>query len=78
VVIPIGCREVVECPLDPRPLPQGYRHEEGTHYDDGDYHLRERKPGCDVDVCFGGRIAVTKMRLLWRDRPGRITGGKFR
>jgi 5'-nucleotidase len=56
--------ELVECPLDPHPLPLSYRHEEGTHYYDGDYHLRQRKPGCDVDVCFGGRIAVTKMRLL--------------
>jgi 5'-nucleotidase len=56
--------DMVECPLDPHPLPLSYRHEEGTHYYDGDYHGRKRKPGADVDVCFGGRIAVTKMRLL--------------
>lgn len=56
--------EIVECPLDPHPLPLSYRHEEGMHYYDGDYHRRQRKPGADVDVCFGGRIAATKIRLL--------------
>jgi 5'-nucleotidase len=56
--------EVVECPLDPHPLPLSYRHEEGLHYYNGDYHGRQRVPGGDVDVCFGGRIAVTKVRLL--------------
>ena len=57
--------EVVWCPLDPNPLPLSYRHEEesGLYYA-GDYHLRPRAPGGDVDVCFGGRIAVTAVRLL--------------
>lgn len=57
--------EVVFCPLDPRPLPLSYRHEEGgLLYYDGEYHARDRVPGADVDVCFGGRIAVTLVRLL--------------
>ena len=30
----------------------------------GDYRLRERTPGADVDVCFSGSIAVTPVRLL--------------
>ena len=57
--------EVVWCPLDPNPLPLNYRHEEasGLFYA-GDYNLRHRTPGADVDVCFGGRIAVTAVRLL--------------
>jgi 5'-nucleotidase len=57
--------EVVFCPLDPHPLPLSYRHEDdgGMHYD-GDYHARERTTGADVDVCFGGRIAVTLIKLL--------------
>jgi 5'/3'-nucleotidase len=56
--------QIAYCPLDPHPLPLSYRHEEaGMHYD-GDYHTRERTPQADVDVCFGGRIAVTKVRLL--------------
>jgi 5'-nucleotidase len=57
--------EVVWCPLDPKPLPLNYRHEEesGLYYA-GDYHLRHRTPGADVDVCFGGKIAITEVRLL--------------
>jgi 5'-nucleotidase len=57
--------EVVWCPLDPSPLPLNYRHEEesGLYYA-GDYNLRNRTPGADVEVCFGGRIAVTAVRLL--------------
>ena len=57
--------EIVFCPLDPHPLPLSYRHEEnGELYYDGNYHMRQRTPGADVDVCFGGRIAVTAIRLL--------------
>ena len=56
--------EVVFCPVDPSPLPLSYRWEgDAAHYD-GDYQARPRKPGCDVDVCFGGRIAVSLVRLL--------------
>jgi 5'-nucleotidase len=57
--------EVVWCPLDPNPLPLNYRHEEESDlYFAGDYQLRHRAPDADVDVCFGGRIAVTAVRLL--------------
>jgi len=57
--------EVIWCELDPNPLPLNYRHEQesGLFYA-GDYRLRERTPGADVDVCFSGRIAVTAVRLL--------------
>lgn len=56
--------EMVFCPLDPHPLPLSYRHEEdGRLFYDGQYQLRQRKPGADVDVCFGGNIAVTEIRL---------------
>jgi 5'/3'-nucleotidase len=60
-----GQPEIVWCPLDPNPLPLNYRHEEesGLYYA-GDYLLRERTPGADVDVCFSGRIAVTAVRLF--------------
>jgi 5'-nucleotidase len=74
--------EVVFCPLDPRPLPLSYRHADdgGMHYD-GNYHTRDRVAGADVDVCFGGRIAVTLIQLLGpatdagvsHPRPGRTT-----
>ncbi|MEA3208110.1 MAG: 5/3-nucleotidase [Chthoniobacter sp.] len=57
--------EVVFCPLDPHPLPLSYRHEaDDHHFYDGDYQARQRTPGADVDVCFGGRIAVTAIRLF--------------
>lgn len=57
--------EVVFCPLDPNPLPLSYRHEEdGRSFYNGEYHMRERTEGSDVDVCFKGRIAVTEIRLF--------------
>ena len=53
----------VFCPLDTSPLPLSFRQEgEHLHYD-GDYHGRRRTAGGDVDVCFGGRIAITKLGL---------------
>lgn len=66
-VLPAGATdpEVVWCDLDPKPLPLNYRHEEETGlYYAGDYNLRGRTPGADVDVCFNGSIAVTAVRLL--------------
>jgi 5'-nucleotidase len=66
--LPAGSKErpdVVWCSLDPNPLPLNYRHEEESGlYFAGDYHLRSRAPGADVDVCFGGRIAITAVRLF--------------
>jgi 5'-nucleotidase len=57
--------KVVFCPLDPSPLPVAYRLESGggvAHYS-GDYQTRARIRGADVEVCFGGDIAVTLIRL---------------
>lgn len=57
--------EVVWCELDPNPLPLNYRHEEESGlFFAGDYRLRDRTPGADVDVCFSGSIAVTTVRML--------------
>ncbi len=58
--------DVVFCALDPSPLPLAYRVERdgrSARYC-GDYQSRARVPGQDVDVCFGGRIAVTLIRLI--------------
>jgi 5'-nucleotidase len=55
--------ESVDCPLELLPLPLSYRTEDDGHRYNGDYHRRPRRPGSDVDVCFGGRIAVTRMHL---------------
>ena len=57
--------EIVWCELDPKPLPLNYVHEKETGlYFAGDYQLRERTRGADVDTCFGGRITITAVRLL--------------
>jgi 5'-nucleotidase len=51
--------ESVFCPVDPHPLPLDFtRNGEGFLYA-GVYHERSREAGSDVDVCFGGRIAVS-------------------
>jgi 5'-nucleotidase len=55
--------QAVICPLDAAPLPLSFRQEgELLHYN-GNYHDRARSPGSDVDVCFGGKIAVTRVAL---------------
>ncbi len=56
--------EVIFCRLDPTPLPLSFRRDgECLHYD-GDYHRRRRESGTDVDVCFSGKIAVTRIALF--------------
>jgi 5'-nucleotidase len=55
---------VVSCPLETAPLPLAYRREEDLLHYAGDYHARPRGAGSDVDVCFGGNIAVTEVRLF--------------
>jgi 5'-nucleotidase len=56
--------EVVFCPLDPSPLPLCYRLEGELWHYAGDYHSRRRECGTDVDVCFCGKIAVTRLSLV--------------
>jgi 5'-nucleotidase len=55
---------VVSCPLDPSPLPLSYRRDGDLFHYDGDYHGRSRQPGGDVDVCFSGRISLTRLSIL--------------
>jgi 5'-nucleotidase len=56
--------EVVFCRLDPTPLPLSFRREGDLYHYDGDYHARGREKGTDVDVCFAGRIAVSRIALF--------------
>jgi len=56
--------DVVYCPLDPRPLPLSFRQEGDWHHYSGDYHQRPREKDSDVDVCFNGKIAVTRLTLF--------------
>ncbi|MBD1813315.1 5'/3'-nucleotidase SurE, partial [Microcoleus vaginatus DQ-U2] len=46
-----------------QPLPVVYRMEGEYFYYAGEYGSRDRAPGTDVDVCFGGNIAVTEISL---------------
>ena len=58
-----GSDEIVHCELDAGPGSIAYQRS-GPHYAwAADYHERPRRPGLDVDVCFGGRIALTRLRL---------------
>ena len=55
--------DIVFCPLDPSPHDVRY-HQVGEHMIyQGDYHSRQRLPGRDIDVCLGGKIAITAIHL---------------
>ena len=58
-----GAVELAYCALDTGPLGVAYRKEEGAFVYEAVYHQRPRQPGRDVDVCLGGRVAVTKLVL---------------
>ena len=54
----------VLCPLDPHPLPVQFRRDGDLLHYEGNYHGRSRVEGADVDVCFQGKIAVTRLSLV--------------
>ena len=53
--------EIVYCPLNPHPLPTLFDVAEHQYTYRGVYADRHRDEGTDVDVCFSGRVAVTKI-----------------
>lgn len=53
--------KVVDCPLDTNAMPVAFHDDEGHLHYRGVYQDRTRTPGSDVDVCFSGRIAVTRL-----------------
>ncbi len=55
--------EVVFCQPCTKPLPVNYRIEGNEFYYVGEYALRDRTIGSDVDVCFSGKIAVTQLTV---------------
>jgi 5'-nucleotidase len=55
---------VAFCRLNPHPLPLSFRREGDLLRYDGDYHGRRHDAGTDVAACFGGRIAVSLVRLF--------------
>ena len=51
------------CDVDSGPLSVDFDHI-GTHYVfKGNYHERPRQQGRDVDVCFGGKVAISMIPL---------------
>jgi 5'-nucleotidase len=55
--------QIVFCPLSSKPLPLSFQVEGDSLIYAGQYELRDRTPGTDVDVCFSGSIAVTQHSL---------------
>lgn len=55
--------EAVDCDPDTKPLEFRYEREANGFRYAGDYHARPRTAGGDVDVCFGGRIAVSRIQI---------------
>ena len=55
--------KIILCEPSNAPLPVDFRVEEDMYYYQGEYAKRDRTSGTDVDVCFGGNIAVTLIRV---------------
>jgi 5'-nucleotidase len=55
--------KIILCEASIDPLPVKFEAQGNIYHYQGEYAQRDRKPGTDVDVCFGGNIAVTLIRL---------------
>jgi 5'-nucleotidase len=55
--------EIIFCQPCTKPLPINFRIEGDDFYYAGDYSKRDRTPKSDVDICFSGNIAVTKLSI---------------
>jgi 5'-nucleotidase len=51
------------CGLDTSPHNYFYRKEGETYLYEGTIHGRPKQPGRDVDVCFGGKVAITLLKV---------------
>lgn len=56
-------QEIVFCPLDPSPHAFEYETRDGHLHWVSDFHARPRLADHDIDVCMGGRIAVTEIPI---------------
>ncbi len=59
-----GQPPLVDCRLDTAPMAFQWRHQDMTLEYLSEYHARPRTPGGDVATCFGGGIAIAKLRLV--------------
>lgn len=55
--------DTVFCPLDTNPHKYIYRKAGNEYMYEGTIHERPRDPGKDVDVCFSGKISITRLAL---------------
>jgi 5'-nucleotidase len=55
--------DLVYCEPCRQPLPVSFRVGEGGLLYTGEYSLRPRDPGADVDLCFSGKITVSLLRI---------------
>ena len=55
--------EMVDCEVDTRPLPLVFAVDGDCYHYAGRYHRRGRQGGRDVEICFGGKIAVSLLTL---------------
>jgi 5'-nucleotidase len=60
---PESAPEYEFCDLDTGPHNYVYRREGGAYIYEGTIHERLRQPGRDVDVCFGGKAAITLLKV---------------
>ena len=63
---PISAETTLEfqfCPLDTTPHRYQYVQDDGGYRYKGTIHNRPRTAGSDVDVCFGGKISVTRLEI---------------
>ncbi|HEY1067021.1 MAG TPA: 5'/3'-nucleotidase SurE [Pirellulales bacterium] len=58
-----GLPEWAECFCDPSAMPIQFAREGDSYRYGGNYHERPRLAGGDVSVCFGGRVAVSRLPL---------------
>lgn len=59
---------VDQCPLDRSPLPVTYhvqQRDDGATFEyAGKYRQRPRQPGSDIQVCFDGKVPITRLGLV--------------
>jgi len=60
-----ACQRLAQivCGLDPHPHRYRFRQDGPDYHYDGTIHERPRQPGADVDVCFGGAVAITRLAV---------------
>lgn len=55
--------KIILCEPSIDPLPVKFQIKDDLYHYQGEYAKRDRTPGTDVDICFGGNIAVTLIKL---------------